>query len=256
MPNLLADTILKEAAKVPGGEIVAALRQDQPYLWQSSEIEYRIQLRALGVHVAAVANAEGGLILETTPRQRIEAIVNGAALDRWIKLKFGPVYERLYKRTANQTMATLSSRGFPITNRTKVEERVLKELGKRMGLIDLSAQAKESLFRILNISRDLGLSPRAASYLIEDMVPRGRFIRAGVRYRSELIAQSEMLHAQRISTISSFKGSRFVKELVAFDGDHDSECLSRNGSYYSFDEAEVQAANTHPKCVLAFGPVT
>lgn len=249
---------LDEATEMlaPGASIVKSLRADQDGLWQPAEPAIRVALRALGQHLAAVTASQGGLVLETTPKQRIAAIIAAANLPGWIESQFGPIYELLYKRTAQKTMATLTNRGFPVTERQRIEARVLNEYGKRLGLVDLRKQTKESLFRILNVAREEGLSPRAAAYMIEDLVPKGRFINAGSRYRAELIARSEMLHAQRISSIESYKRSKVVKEVVAFDGDGDSRCLARNGQHMSFGQAEVEAANTHPQCVLTFGPVT
>lgn len=232
-----------------------SLREQQPSLWPGAALEVRVALAALGQHVAAVTAAQGGLVLETSPAARIAAIISAANLEGWIAQRFSPIYERLYRATANQTMATLTKEGYPITERSKIEARVLKELGKRTGLIDLNKQTKESLFRILRTARELGIGANSAAYLIEDMIPRGRFVYAGTRYRAELIAESEALHAQRIATIESSRRSPQIKELIAFDGDGDEICLARNGTRFSFDEAEVETNNTHPKCVLAFGPV-
>lgn len=239
----------------PRIDIIAGLRKDQrPRLWRPAKDELHREFRTLGVYVATVAAASGGLVLEATPRERVASILAAANLKAWVAFRFGPVFLRHYKRVASVTLETLQRKGIPISERDKIESRILREAGKRLGLIDINKQTKEVLFKIIDLSRQLGIGPIAAGEMIADMVPKGRYVHAGSSYRAEMIARTEMIHAQRVASIEAYKKAKY-KEVEAFDGDSDAICLARNGTRMTFEQAEVEANDTHPGCVLAFAPV-
>lgn len=252
----LVAAIHREADAAPGSPQVEALRRTQARLWKSAAPELHREFNQLGAHLAATAPTMGGLVLESKGgvNDRVELIIAAAGLGVWVATRFKPIYERLYRKTAIVTMQALQRTGVPVTERDKVEARLLLESGRRMGLVNVSKQAKESLFAVIDTGRELGLGPRATAELIRDLVPKGRYVNAGSTYRSELIARTEMMHAQRIGSIESYKRSRVVKECICFDGDSDSICLARNGTRMSFESAEQEAKSTHPGCVLVFGP--
>lgn len=255
----LVARIHREADTVPGARAVRALRKDSDRIAEDFVSPLHVQFRALGIHVAAVAPTVGGLLLESKEdvRKRVNAILTAAGIGAWIKTRFEPIYERLYLRVGRITMSTLARSQVPVTARDKIEARMLREGGKRLGLLDIRKQVKESLFRIIDVGRDMGLNPNQTAKMIADLVPKGRYINAGSTYRARLIARTEVLHAQRIASIESYRRSGgAVKGVIAFDGDYDDECIARNGTEYTFEEAEDEAYITHPNCVLAFGPVT
>jgi SPP1 gp7 family putative phage head morphogenesis protein len=109
--------------------------------------------------------------------------------------------------------------------------------------------------KVIDVGRKLGVNPNQTAKLIEQFVPAGRFTEAGAGYRARMIARTETLHAARISSLEVYRTAPQVKEVIAFDGESDEECAARNGSTFTFDEAEAEANGTHPNCVLAFGPV-
>jgi hypothetical protein len=145
----------------------------------------------------------------------------------------------------------------PVTMRQKIEKAILQTGGKRAAsMLDIAASVRDALFNVLDEARELGLNPKEMGRLIEHWVPKGRFRYAGSSYRARLIARTETMHAQRIGSLEMYRSSPSVRMVVALDGDEDELCASRNGEYFTFDEAEVEADNEHPNGTLCFGPVT
>jgi len=249
---------LAEAIR-PGARVVNDLRVSLPPVEGLMASDLRREFELLGQLVSAAASAEGGLVVEEASRReraRVAAILAAAKLETWVRTRLLPVFEYHYKRILDSTFLVLGRHDIRPTARDALEKQMLNTGGKRMGLLDIGRDTKESLFKVIDLSREQGLGPRQTGRLIRDMVPRGRYVNAGSSYRATMIARTEALHGQRIASIETYRQSPVVKELVAFDGDHDGECAARNGQVFSFDDAEAEADSTHPQCVLAFGPVT
>src|SRR6185295_14358538 len=71
---------------------------------------------------------------------------------------------------------------------------------------------------------------------------------AGVRYRSRMIARTEITYARNIATAEVSRSAGFTSYL-AFDnrtGYDDEECSARNGQTFSFDEMMALIAEEHP----------
>ena len=252
--------ILVELAEAirPGARVVNDLRAGLAPVESLFAADLHREFKLLGDLVGAAADAEGGLLVEASRRERarVLAILAAARLQTWVRTRLLPVFEYHYKRVLDSTFTILRRYDIRPTDRDALEQKILRLGGKRMGLLDIERDTKESLFKVIDLSREQGLGPRETGRLLRDMVPRGRYVNAGSSYRATMIARTEALHAQRISSIETYRQSPVVKELVAFDGDHDGECAARNGQHYSFDDAQIEADSTHPQCVLAFGPVT
>jgi putative component of membrane protein insertase Oxa1/YidC/SpoIIIJ protein YidD len=194
--------------------------------------------------------------MEASAREtdRISAIVSAARIEGFEEARLLPAFRDHYKRMLQTVATTLRGANLPVTARQSLEASMLDLGGKRMGLLDIPGDVKDSLFKVLDAGRELGLNPRTTASWIEYLVPRGRFIHAGSKYRAQLIARTETMNASRISTVRMFRDSPVVNKVIAFDGDSDEECAERNGSEMTFDEAEEASESTHPNCVLAFGP--
>lgn len=245
-----------EAAQ-PGSKVIAAFRRDQARLEKTFMTELDKAWDDLGLLLAAVTAGQGGILWEATrgERARIAAILAAARLKDWAKDRLRPLFEGHWKRVLDTTLTTLKREDIPVTMRSQLESKLLREGGKRIGLLDIPGDTKEAMFRVLDEGRGQGLNPRDVAKLIEGEVPKGRFVHAGSRYRSQLIARTETLHAQRTCSLAMYRESPEIKKVIAFDGDSDAECIARNGTEYTFEEAETQNAITHPNCVLAFAPV-
>lgn len=220
-------------------------------------------LNDLGTHVASAAEQAGGLVVEaaTAPTQRelarVNAIIRLAQLEQWRQDQIGPWIEKLYEGawlgTYSVAQTTLSK-----TQRDKALQRMLREGGRRLGMIDIPADTKQALFRVLEFSRDWEVgqpSPRQVATWIRQEVPAGRFVNAGSRYRSTLIARTEIMHSTRKAQLETFRADQNVNMVVAFDGDEDEDCAARNGGEFTLDDASIEMDAEHPNGTLSFAPV-
>lgn len=248
---------LAEAVK-PGAAVVADLRKSHLSLEGMFAKDLNREFLLLGELVAAAADAKGGLVIEASraEKARVALIAAAAKLDVWTRERLLPIFQEHYKRIFDATYSLLKRHDITPTDRDKIEKAVLKAGGKRMGLMDITRDVKESLFKAIDLGREQGLNPRDTAKLIREYVPRGRYVNAGSGYRSKMIARTEVLHGQRFASLSIYESSPVVTGAVAFDGDHDDLCAARNGQLFTFEEAFQISDETHPQCVLAFGPAT
>ena len=95
-----------------------------------------------------------------------------------------------------------------------VEVDIIAEGGRRAGLIDLDLQARDTLFRELADAREHGEGPAAVIPRLGDEIPSGPW--RSSRYRAEIIARTEIKHAQRMSTTRAYRadGSLPVQSLA------------------------------------------
>lgn len=216
--------------------------------------------QSLGRHVAEAAQEVGGLVIEAKKKptssevDRVDAILEAAQLRNWQRDMLTAGYEARYTTAYEALNNALRSHGFPAQYREGVASRVLAEGGRRLGLLDLREGTKTALFNVLERAREQGLSPLEAAKYIEAFVPSGQFVNAGVGYRSQMIARSEINHAWRYASLETFKTADWVNRVIMYDGESDAECSSRNGAIVTIDEAEFEMFVTHPNCVLAFAP--
>lgn len=255
---------LAEAIR-PGSKLIAQFEKDRVKLERQMIPELMREFRALGSYVATASEGQGSILWESSggERSRIERILQAARLGKWADEKLRPLFERQWRRATDATYSTLlgqSLKGLEgaepnVTLRNELAQKLLDMGGKRVGLLDIDEDTRSALFRVLEEGRGQGLNPRATAKLIEEHVPAGRFKNAGPQYRAELIARTETLSAQRMSSLGMYQDSPVIKQAEAFDGDGDAVCIARNGSVYSLGDAEIEAESTHPNCVLAFAPV-
>lgn len=264
-------------ALIPASRVVYRLRRDARRQERRAAREVEAALRDLGRHVVKVTADQGGLIVDTAEAhrepvpglqegqlvveasrreaQRINAIIRAAKLRDWRKGKLGPVLKRIWERVTGSTIETMEAAGVEVSNRDRIQQRVLQTGGRRLGMIDIEAQTKAALFRTLDKARAEGLSPIEVAREMRWQVPAGPFPHAGPKYRAELIARTEILHSQRTASSAAYRQDPLINRVIAFDGDKDAECAARNGRTYTLDQADEEIAATHPNCVLAFGPV-
>lgn len=245
-------------ARQPGAEVVAALRFSQPQLEGPFRNDLEREFKVLGVMAVAAADAKGGLVMESMAdvRRRVAEIIAAMNIPLFVRTRIKPLFEQHHKRIAELAVQTLNRFDLEVSLRDELETAILKRGGKRAGLLDIKGDTREAIFKAIDEGRELGLNPRETARALEDYVPRGRFVKAGSRYRSQLIARTEVLNGQRLASIDLYRTSPVIKRVVAFDGDKDPDCAARNGAVFSFDEAEIEAETEHPNGTLAFGPVT
>jgi hypothetical protein len=90
-------------------------------------------------------------------------------------------------------------------------------------------------------------------------VPAGRFVHAGPRYRSQLIARDQTARLQRQATLALYESNPRITHVRLRDGIYgpprsDSECVARNGQIVPIDQAGSVHAE-HPLCTLGYEPI-
>lgn len=128
--------------------------------------------------------------------------------------------------------------------------------GRRVGLLDVDAQARTAIFEALAEGRAQGDGVQALADRIGHLVEGGPWNEA--EYRARLIARTETKYAQNLSTVERAKMAG-VNRFVVFDGRlgegrSDPDHIARDGSIVTAAEADAMAAAEHPNGTLSFAP--
>lgn len=192
-------------------------------------------------------------------RPFVDKLLAAVGLEKIVKDRLGPVYQRHYQRVAVDTLKTIKNEIGLVTDvPDEVARQVIRDGGRRLGMLDIEKQAREAIFKALADGRANGENPLQIARRIEEYVPRGRFTNAGSAYRSQLISRTETLNAQRVSALAAYKSMDNVTAVMLRDGllaDSDALCAARDGDIVSFDEAEALMADEHPLGTLSLSPV-
>jgi SPP1 gp7 family putative phage head morphogenesis protein len=209
-----------------------------------------------GVGTVTLAVDRQHRLIKMSDEELADQVVHSMALKQFVDGPLRRDYEVQYRRVIQMTSNTIN---LGLATSSAIEphevERLVSDGVERRILLDIPGQARDAILRGIQEGHELGQNPRETAAAIRGLVPAGPFPNAGPKYRAELIARTETLHAQRLSSLAAYKQSDQVSRVVAFDGTDDEECAARNGEEFSFDEAEAEMEDTHPNCVLAFAPV-
>ena len=203
-----------------------------------------------------------GLEEKQTPEDEAlaERIIQGMALSQWSQDALIPAFNGHYLRTTEMTVGSINTvLNLGVNLPDPVAHEIVAAGGRRAGLLDITGDTRRAIFRSLADGRAAGEGPAALGRRIRSQVPSGRFTTAGPKYRAQLIARTETLHAQRVSSLETYRASDVVTGVVAFDNQTeygDEECVARDGRVFTFEEAEAEMAAEHPQGSLNFGPVT
>ena len=201
-----------------------------------------------------------GLEEKQTPEDEAlaERIIQRMALSQWSQDALIPAFDGHYLRTTQMTVGSINTvLNLGVNLPDPVAREIVAAGGRRAGLLDITGDTRRAIFRSLADGRAAGEGPPALARRIRSQVPSGRFTNAGPRYRANLIARTETLHAQRVSSLEAYRASDVVTGVVAFDnqtGFDDAECIARNGRVFTFEEAEAEMAAEHPSGTLNFAP--
>lgn len=252
-----------EARLLPGAEVVAEIRKGYPSLERLARPEIATILDDLGQRVHGASIRVGSPLVESRLRQedesadkhRIDAIIGASDIPAWKRQQLQPMFERQWQRTSRMVIAAVERHDIKPSMTDRIIKDIMSKGGTRVGLVDIDGDTRRALLKVISIGRELGMGPRKTASLIQLFVPAGRFTLAGKQYRSQMIARTEVLSATREASLQSYKFSRTVERVVAFDGEEfDEICASRNGVVFSLEEAEAENGDTHPNCVLCWGP--
>ena len=205
---------------------------------------------------ASLRGANGGK-QDSQDEMVIQTMLGDMGLDVWITTNLSPAWEGHYLSVAKATFEGIESilaLGLNLTD--DVQREIIRTGGRRVGMVDIEGQARQSLFTALSEGRALGEGPPALARRIRDQVAAGRFETPAKR--ASVIARTETKYAQNVSSLQAYRGSRAVTGLRAFDnqtGFGDAECEARNQQIYTFDEADQETASEHPNGTLSWAPV-
>lgn len=166
------------------------------------------------------------------------------------------LYEAQYVRTAEATTESINSiMGVSIGRPDVIAQQIVALGGRQAGLLDLSGSVRKDLFKILNDAQVGGFGIPETTRMIRDTVTAGRFSSPTIRAR--LIARTEILHAQRESSLAAYRQIPNVNNVMVFDarlGETDEECANLDGTIVPMAEAEILSAEEHPNGTRAFAP--
>lgn len=253
--------VMEESIR-PGSAVVRSLRATHPGAQRLTRSEVRGALAQAGQRVAAASATVGGLYLseaagdDPMEDERIKTIMSQSGLDSWKTQVLRPILEKAWSRSTLLTEQALEKHGIYAGVRKRVADKMKEAGATRTGLVDMDSGTEAALRKVLEVGNELGVEARDLGKLIEHYVPAGRFVNAGSGYRSRMIATTETLEASRHGSLAVYSESPVVEKVMAFDGvEHDAQCEERNGEIFPIEEAEMENGNTHPSCVLAWGPV-
>lgn len=252
-----------EARLLPGAAVVHEMRRGEPALERLARPEMQAALEDLGGRVEGASRLVGSPLVESRlwqeddslDKHRIDSIIAASGIPEWKRTRLQPMFEKQWGRTARMVVAAVEKHDIKPSQTDAIVRSILEKGGTRVGLVDIDGDTRRALLKVIEVGRQLGMSPRKVASLIQHFVPAGRFTLAGKQYRSQMIARTEVLSAAREASLQSYKFSRTVERVMAFDGEEfDETCASRNGEFFSIEQAEMENGDTHPNCVLAWGP--
>jgi len=224
--------------------------------------ELSAQFRILGEHAAGLWR---DALAHTFPGAKAAGLKELTA-DQ-VQLLVSQVQERLdltgfdfgphYIRTAVSTFEGLNTAfgmGFNLSE--PLEATLIREGGRRLGLVDMSQQATESLMDAIAEGRSLGHGPAELALDIRDTIARGPWSSPDIR--AEVIARTETKHAQNYASIEAYKASDTITMIEIVDGQISTSCepcRARDGQVVTFEEAERIMAEEHPNGTLSLTPV-
>ena len=187
---------------------------------------------------------------------RVSQMMRSMRIQDWQDSQLLSAYETAYLRTLTATADTVSlNLGLAVNLPDSVGRRVVKEGGRRMGLVDLQGQSRTAMFDALAAGREAGEAREQLADRIRGRIGRGRY--RDVKTRAMVIARTETLHAQRFSCIQTYKGMDTINACRLWDaqiGATDAECEARNQTVVSFEEAEAAMNEEHPNGTLSIAP--
>jgi hypothetical protein len=224
----------------------------------------RASLNDFGEEAATAYERTVRKAVDVTPadREAAEQIlreVGAAGFARSLTRKYLQHYQEVFDATVSAFKHELEDQGrvseFGLTREARGD--LLRDGGRRVGLLDIERQLKDSIFKALADAREAGEGWKEAAERIRRYVPSGKFVKAGSGYRSQLIARTETANAQRQISLAAYRAHPEVEAVELLDGltaNSDAECMARNGEVVSFQEAEALANEEHPAGTLTLLP--
>jgi len=235
--------------------MIEALDRDRKRLQAGFEERLTRDFHDLGKEVSATAAALPGLAREEIERTVFE-ILKKFDVEDWMEKRLKPTYEKEYLHILTTTIDSVQNTlGLSFEMPDMVAKEILKEGGRRLGLLDLTQDTKDKLFSVIAEAREAGEGIPAIVRRIRNEVPAGPWSTSEIR--AQVIARTEVKHAQRKSSLMAYKESGVIQTVMLFDGRIATSCevcQARDGLIISFEEAEEYMAIEHPNGTMDFAP--
>jgi hypothetical protein len=130
--------------------------------------------------------------------------------------------------------------------------RILVDAGHRIVRID--EYTRMLIAEQLRLGQELGFSNWQIAHGVPEVGYHGvdGLYKETWRGRAEMIARTELQHAQNEATLNRYRATGLVDEVTIIDGDDDEPCRSRNGTVVPITDHPQLA---HPNCTLGLIPV-
>lgn len=211
--------------------------------------------------LGARAEAAARLILKEDEKQltpedatAADAIIEAMAMD-----DITPLYAQImsvhYLEVAEgSTSLAMEVMGLATGIPDPVARAIVATGGTRAGLVDLTKQSRDALFKALEAGRAEGLAGDSLARSIRSQIEKGPW--ASVETRARIIARTETKHAQRISTLQmgSENGVELFRVFDARLGLTDPECELIDGIIVDAATADELASLEHPNGTRDFVP--
>jgi HK97 family phage portal protein len=185
----------------------------------------------------------------------VKRILDKLGISQWAS-ELRKAYEAQYL-TVGQSVSDAAERaGLGASLPDPVARSIVAAGGRRAGLVDLESQTRKAMFEALAEGRADGEGAQQLADRIRGYVEGGPWNSGQTRAR--VIARTETKYAQNVSTIERAKAGG-VERFVVFDGRlgpgrSDLECMARNNSVVTADQATAMANAEHPNGTLSFAP--
>jgi HK97 family phage portal protein len=247
---------------------IARLQRDTKRLSDVLEQELLADFASLGEQAAEVfTTLHGPSLMSRSNGGRLkDALLDDAGvllnritfalgIDSWRETRLRGRLDQHYRRSIELTQASIAEiLGQPVDLSPTQVESIASAGANRRYLIDIRGETRKALQAALEGAKE-GSSPAEIASRIRSLVPAGTYTQAGAKYRAQMIAHAETMHAQRLTSIECYETSGKVHGLVAFDGTDDEECAARNGQEFGFDQARLETEAEHPWGSLTWAPV-
>jgi hypothetical protein len=236
--------------------LATRLWTDQGTAAQAFESRLRQVFRRYG-HAAATAAREvlrpEKALADNTVRT---AIISERLPLLQIRAELSAVYRELYQAMMDLLVAALDDAGFAtLTAPSLVQSHLQMVAQERVGLLDLTTEARTAILETLEQATAAGLSEDAMISAIQDAVPRGRWL--SIETRAQIIARTESRYA------TSIAASRYAREqgmsmliLDARLGPTDAACEERSGWVVTPAQAEQLAGTEHTNGTFQALPIS
>ncbi|KKM56158.1 hypothetical protein LCGC14_1552060, partial [marine sediment metagenome] len=264
----LLDTMERSAATDAQNAFMASQDRNAPKLAKAMEDELIDFFEDLGRKAAEVAEPILSEMFKQAPEVTIstERIIDAMNMSTIIPI-FQEVYEKHYLLVATESTApAMEFIGLATDIPDPVARAIMATGGTRSGLVELTAKARETLFRAIEEGRALGEGAEALAKRIKQQVPgywrknifgiQGRDAWITPAERAKVIARTETKHAQRVSSLHMGK-SQGVTRFRVFDariGLTDATCAAMDGIVVSEADAQQLAGDEHPNGTRDFVP--